>query len=93
MGIFNIFIIPMQSSTDARWISLKQAAHYSNIGQKRLISLAESVDADLVGLCDLQVALEAARGQKFDSPAVADASLWDSSSFSRTATVISRCLR
>ena len=42
MGIFNIFIIPEQSSTDARWISLKAAAHYSNIGQKRLISLAES---------------------------------------------------
>jgi hypothetical protein len=42
MGIFNIFIIPEHSLTDARWISLKQAAHYSNIGQKRLISLAES---------------------------------------------------
>ena len=42
MGIFNIFIIPEQASVDARWISLKEAAQYSNIGQKRLISLAES---------------------------------------------------
>jgi len=42
MGIFNIFIIPEQSFPDARWISLKEAARYSNIGQKRLISLAES---------------------------------------------------
>ena len=49
MGIFNIFIIPEQNS-DARWISLKEAAHYSSIGQKRLIALAES--AAIVGFKD-----------------------------------------
>ncbi len=43
MGIFNIFLF-CEPPSDARWISLKDAAHYSHIGQKRLVALAESGD-------------------------------------------------
>ena len=42
MGIFNIIILNPDNSFPARWMSLREAAYYSHIGQKRLIALAES---------------------------------------------------